>query len=110
MDISHENGIMVYSLNDKIISHIQQIGQKYEIDKIILFGSRARGDYKRNSDIDLAVFPLPGFNKAGYLASDIDDLETLLKIDVVFINKNTDAKLMENIQREGVTLYERFKK
>lgn len=31
------------------------LAEKYNIEKVILFGSRARGDYKRASDIDLAV-------------------------------------------------------
>ena len=31
------------------------LAEKYHIQKVILFGSRARGDFKRTSDIDLAV-------------------------------------------------------
>lgn len=98
---------MVNNLSDCLISSIQRLGSIYPIDKLILFGSRARGDNKANSDIDLAIFPLPEFDKQGHLSSDIDDLNTLLKIDVVFINENTDKKLIKNIERDGVLLYER---
>lgn len=91
----------------RLIESIQSIGQKYDIEKIVLFGSRARGDNKLVSDIDLAVFSLPEFNKRGYLTSELDDLETLLKIDILLIDENTDSRLLENIKREGVTLYER---
>lgn len=91
----------------RLIESIQSIGQKYDIEKIVLFGSRARGDNKVVSDIDLAVFSLSGFNKRGYLTSELDDLETLLKIDILLIDENTDSRLLENIKREGVTLYER---
>ena len=94
-------------LNDGLISNIKKLGKKYQIDKIVLFGSRARGDNRFNSDIDLAIFTLPGFSNQGYLTSDIDDLNTLLKIDVVFINKDTDIKLLKNIEKEGVLLYEK---
>ena len=38
-----------------VIQEICALARKYDIDKVILFGSRARGDYRRASDIDLAV-------------------------------------------------------
>lgn len=100
---------MALDLDNRLIQSIQRIGQKYAIEQIVLFGSRARGDHKPASDIDLAVFPLPEFNNRGRLTSDFDDLETLLKMDIVFIDKQSDLKLLENIVREGVTLYERTK-
>ena len=77
---------MSIDLNEKLILSIQKIGSKYPIEKIILFGSRARGSSRRSSDID--------------------DLETLLKIDLVFINEKTDFKLMENIKKDGIVIYE----
>ena len=42
-------------IKPKVIQEIRTFARKYNIDKVILFGSRARGDYKRTSDIDLAV-------------------------------------------------------
>jgi hypothetical protein len=35
-------------------------------------------------------------------------LETLLKIDVVFVDENTDKNLILNIEKEGVIIYERL--
>ncbi|ADY57468.1 DNA polymerase beta domain protein region [Syntrophobotulus glycolicus DSM 8271] len=98
---------MASSLNTELVQSIQEIGQKYAVEKIVLFGSRAKGDYKPASDIDLAIFLLPEFNSKGYLTSDLEDLNTLLKIDITFINEHTDPKLLENIKREGISLYER---
>ena len=95
-------------LNNKIISGIQSIARRYPINRIVLFGSRARGDNRNNSDIDLAVFPAPEFNSTGHFSSDVEDLETLLKIDLVFVDAYTEAALLERIQREGVVLYERL--
>lgn len=97
---------MPYQLSEKLIQSIQGIGHEYLIRKIVLFGSRARGEAGPASDIDLAVYPLPEFKEQGRFASCIDDLETLLKIDLVFINDNTDRELLENIRREGVVIYE----
>ena len=98
---------MTYNLDEKLIQCIRDIGQSYDIDRIILFGSRARGDHKPASDIDLAVFPLPEFKSRGHVTSDFEDLNTLLKIDTVFVTENIDPKLMENIGKEGLLLYER---
>ncbi|MCE5287405.1 MAG: nucleotidyltransferase domain-containing protein [Pelosinus sp.] len=99
---------MDYALPDKLVYKIQEIGKKYKVERILLFGSRARGDHKSTSDIDLAVYPSAGFRSVGYFSSEIDDLETLLKIDVVFIDAHTDTKLIENIHKEGVVIYERL--
>ncbi|HEY5585315.1 MAG TPA: nucleotidyltransferase domain-containing protein [Ruminiclostridium sp.] len=99
---------MSFDLNPKIITEIKKITEKYAISKIVLFGSRARGDNNTKSDIDLAIYTLPKFTNKGNFAADIEDLETLLKIDTVFINSDTDEKLIKNIQIEGVVLYERL--
>ena len=42
-------------LTEKFLREICDLAEKYHIQKVILFGSRARGDFKRTSDIDLAV-------------------------------------------------------
>ena len=98
---------MAFGLDEELIQNIREIGQNYAIKKIVLFGSRARGDHKLASDIDLAIFLLPEFNSRGRLTSNFEDLNTLLKIDTVFINETIDDKLLENIINEGVSLYER---
>lgn len=100
---------MEINLDKRLIQSIQKIGQKFAIEQIVLFGSRARGDHGPASDIDLAIFPVPQFKYRGRLSSDIDELDTLLKIDVVFIDEHSDPKLLGNIMREGVPLYERSK-
>ena len=99
---------MSFDLSPKIIMGIRAIAEKYAVSKIVLFGSRARGDNNPKSDIDLAIYTLPEFSNKGHFACDIEDLDTLLKIDTVYINKDTDKKLIRNIQNEGVVLYERF--
>ena len=97
---------MTFDLSEKLIIDIGRIALRYNISKVILFGSRARGNNKPMSDIDLAVFPQADFEKWGSFSSEIDDLETLLKIDTVIINENTDPKLLANINQEGVIIYE----
>lgn len=45
----------ILGIDDSIEQDIISIAIKNDIKKLILFGSRARGDFKRTSDIDLAV-------------------------------------------------------
>jgi len=99
---------MEYNLSDKIIKEIQSIAGKYLIKKIILFGSRARGDNKPTSDIDIAVYTFPKFDSEGLFVSEIQDLDTLLKIDIVFLDDITNEKLISNIKDEGIVIYERL--
>jgi len=42
-------------LSKKVLEEIVQVAKKYNLDTVILFGSRARGDSHSKSDIDLAV-------------------------------------------------------
>ncbi len=92
---------------DKVIEQIKQMAKKYKIEKVVLFGSRARGDYSVNSDYDLAVFG-DGLSKVdeARFCDDVGEIETLKKIDVVFIRQNTADALLQNIMKDGVIIYE----
>lgn len=99
---------MKYNLRDKVIKEIKNIAKKYPISKIVLFGSRARGDNKETSDIDIAVYTLSEFNSEGTFASEIEELDTLLKVDVVFMKDIENAGFINNINKEGIVIYERL--
>lgn len=90
---------------EKIYAQIAELGFKYQVDKIVLFGSRARGDNRERSDIDIAVFGLSDVLRADFL-EDIDQLPTLLEFDVVQIKEDTNLQLLTNIEKDGVTLYD----
>lgn len=87
-----------------VIQEIIQLAEKYGIDKVILFGSRARGDYKKASDIDLAV---SGKDVVRF-ALDVDEqTSTLLKYDIVDMDGSMQDALRESIALEGRILYEK---
>ncbi len=91
---------MVYELEE-----IKRISSKYDtIKKVVLFGSRARGDNSPRSDFDIAIY----FNdKPEYqLLDDIEQIETLLKIDTTIVSENLDRSFLNNIETEGITIYE----
>ena len=81
----------------------KQLGARYGATKIVLFGSRARGDNHPRSDIDLAIYGMPERQQASFFE---EELQTLLKFDLVHITQHTSPALLQNIQKDGVTLYE----
>ena len=71
--------------------------------QVILFGSRARGDYKRASDIDLAV---SGGDVLRFALDVDEETSTPLKYDVINLDGNIQEELRRAIQEEGRILYE----
>ena len=79
------------------------------IDAILLYGSRARGNYKERSDIDLALI-CPSATQDDWLQvlDIIEDADTLLKIDCVrFDELSATEPLTQNILEEKIVLFER---
>lgn len=93
---------------DKLFDQIKKCASNYpNIYKIVLFGSRARGDYRANSDIDLAIFSKNSSNlEVANFTNDIEELDTLFKFDIIFVTPDTDSFLIENLKKEGVTIME----
>ena len=92
------------NLNTDIQNQIITQAKKYQIDKVILFGSRARGDNKEKSDIDLAV---TGGNITEFRLAVDDEVRTLLMFDVVNLDEPVQKSLLQSIEHEGVLLYEK---
>lgn len=87
----------------KIYNSIAFLGKQYGADKIVLFGSRARGDNRPRSDIDIAVYGIAPLKQSAF-RMDIDELETLLDFDIVFVSEDTDPALLMNIEKDGIEL------
>lgn len=89
-----------------VIKQIKNICANYsDITKAVLFGSRARGDNTDRSDFDIAIYV--NSNKYHNVLNDIDEINTLLKIDVTIITPTTklDDLFLDNIKNEGVVIY-----
>ena len=94
-----------YGIQNLVLEEIVSIAQKYDLNKVILFGSRARGDYKLKSDIDLAV---NGGDCIGF-ALDVQELtSTLLFFDVVNLDGTVQKELLNAIEKEGICIYEKI--
>ena len=95
----------ILGIDDSIEQDIISIAIKNDIKKLILFGSRARGDFKRTSDIDLAV---EGGNISAFAVQVDEEVSTLLEFDIINLDGRVQKELLESIRREGVLLYEKI--
>lgn len=91
-------------IKQTVIKEIMQLARENQVEKVILFGSRARGDYKERSDIDLAFY---GGRSSRFILDVDEKTSTLLQFDVVDLDKPVRKELLEAIDREGVILYEK---
>ena len=92
-------------IKKELYCQILSLARKYRVEKLILFGSRARGDWRAASDIDLAVSggDFPRF------ALDIEEAaDTLLKFDMVNLNGPVQEELLAQIWKEGIVVYEKI--
>jgi len=94
------------------LSHVQwakivRVFTEFEnIQKVILFGSRAKGNWKEGSDIDLAVVARnPGFAELRQIEIGLDDLDFPYFFDVVVYNEILSKDLKDHIDRVGKIIY-----
>lgn len=79
-----------------------------DLDEAILYGSRAKGNYRPGSDIDLALKgPALSLTSLNQIANEIDDLLLPFKIDLSIYSQISNASLVEHIDRIGVVFYKR---
>lgn len=92
-----------------VLEEILAIAKRYpQIYKIILYGSRARGDNQPTSDIDLAIYTAD-HQEVPQFSFDIDEqTSTMLKFDVALITPKTDKNFVRNINKDGVILMSTF--
>lgn len=88
-----------------VIREIVELAQQCNIEKVILFGSRARGDFKPRSDIDLAI---QGGDYVRFSLEIDERTSTLLFFDIVCLDRVVQKELRESIEQEGVCIYEKI--
>ena len=95
------------SEKERIAKVVGPIAEKYSVDRVSLFGSRARGDFDKNSDYDFLISKGEMVSLLSYVAF-IDELEEAFgsHVDVV-TDTSSDHGFIESIEKDGVLLYER---
>lgn len=103
---NNNTAILKYNLPARLVSEIRTFAQRFSIDKVILFGSRAKGTNRQRSDIDIAI---SGGNFSDFYWNLKENTHTLLMFDIVNIDNDISDELLTEIKRNGVIIYEKVK-
>ena len=98
---------MKFGLNDKTLTKINSVFAKYpEVEEVIIYGSRAKGNFREGSDIDIT---LKGQSLNDSVLSnifwEIDDLNTPYLFDISIYDQLDSPDLAEHINRVGQVFY-----
>jgi predicted nucleotidyltransferase len=95
---------MSYGLPDETLDKLREIFVLSKVVKVaVLFGSRARGDFKDNSDIDIGLY-IDGELYSGFY-DDVDIAAGIYKTNILIVDEVVNQKLMENIKNDEVVIY-----
>ncbi|MBR1415068.1 MAG: nucleotidyltransferase domain-containing protein [Prevotella sp.] len=99
---------MKYGLSDTVISELQDVFRRHaNIEKVLIFGSRSKGNYREGSDIDLALIGKDiDYQQILNLYNEIDDLELLYSIDLLNYQAKVGTPIGDHIDRVGQIFYE----
>ena len=92
------------SIPKRITKDVSLFAVKHGIRKVILFGSRARGNHTERSDVDIAV---SGGDFDAFYWDVKENTHSLLTFDIVNLDDNISDDLKEEIAKDGVTIYEK---
>jgi uncharacterized protein len=100
---------MSYGLTEKILTDICVVFSHYPaLEKVILYGSRAKGTYRNGSDIDLTcVGETLNLSILYKIELEIDDLLLPYTFDISIMSQISNPDLIAHIERVGKVIYER---
>ena len=100
---------MPHGISDRIINRLVETAIRHpEVEALWLYGSRARGDYRHYSDIDIVVVaPTLLHGRFGRIFCDFDDLPIVYPMDILFWGRTEKAALREEILADHKVLYSR---
>jgi predicted nucleotidyltransferase len=96
--------IMKIDIPDVVLKDIAAFAENNSVEKVVLFGSRARGTNTERSDVDLAVY---GGDFDSFYWNITDNVNSLLSFDVINADKNISDELKKEIARDGIVIYEK---
>ena len=91
-------------LPNRVLNTIRLFAEKHKVQKVILFGSRARGTHTERSDIDIAGV---GGDFDAFYWDIKENTHSLLMFDIVNMDESTSDDLREEIEKDGIMIYEK---
>lgn len=99
---------MLYGIRAGVWQKMRPVFQKYPtVQRVILYGSRAKGNFREGSDIDMVLEGDVSQSECFRIENDLDDLLLPWKIDLSVRSKISNQDLQEHISRVGKVVYER---
>ncbi len=100
---------MKFGLKDDTIKKIQTVfGAQPEIENVVLYGSRAKGNFRPGSDIDLAIEGQNiDLNVLNYIGLQLDDLDLPYTFDLAVYQHIQNPELLDHIKRVGIVFFSR---
>ncbi len=99
-----------FGLKESVIRKIRAVFAVYpQVEKAVLYGSRAKGNFKNGSDIDLTLCGGKDLtlNVLYKVSNDLDDLLLPYTIDLSIFNQIGDTDVVDHIRRVGIIFYEK---
>ena len=102
---------MKYGLSNRTLQKIQSVLSHYpQVERAILYGSRATGTYRNGSDIDLTLYgDALTHSILSRIDTELDDLLLPYTIDLSIFHQIDNPVMVEQIQRIGVNFYEKYR-
>ena len=97
-----------YGLKDDVIRKIHGVLERYpQVQEAIIYGSRAKGNYRNGSDIDLTLVGGEDLDRSilNHIIVELDELFLPYTIDVSIFSSISDSDVMEHIRRVGKVFY-----
>lgn len=92
---------------EDVYEQIRHMAADAHAERVVLFGSRARGDNRPKSDIDIAIAGCESFDQLEDRLQ--HELWSLLELDIINLDSCTSQELRTEIARDGKVLYEKVR-
>lgn len=99
---------MKFGIDDMVVKELQDVFRRHtNIKKVLIFGSRSKGNYRAGSDIDFALIGENiDYQQILDIYLEIDDLELLYSVDLLNYQEKAGTPIGDHIDRVGKVFYE----
>ncbi len=102
--------MMKYGIKQNTWDRILESFSRHDkIEKVVLYGSRAKGNYKSGSDIDLTLIGKNlNLEDVHKLYLELDELCLPYGFDLSIFERIENTDLIDHINRVGIIIYDKF--
>ena len=99
---------MKFGLSDSTIDNIKSVFEKHPlVEQVIIYGSRAKGNYKEGSDIDFAIKGDITESELSRICMELEEMNTPYFFDISILKNLKSIELTEHINRVGIVFYKK---